>query len=924
MASSEEANKGLVVRRLQQLLNVPQDTLAEDGSIWFKEDSYKNSTLPAARRMEFLLAHASKQGTGERGVPDFLVLVPHKRMAIVIECKGANEKHNPSGLDIEDLPLLTSTKDYITDYATSGAVWFASFLNRNMDIVAVAASGTSEEEFICTSYLLPRGESLSGAVVLEQQQPFHSALATPEDYENAFNEKFQRLSKEDEKALWSLTSYAKTCNNFLRANGISSKDRAGFLAAILLVLTVEDGTIFKQTKGIAALSKRPVEEEDTFGNDLPAILLKTLDEVWVRDEIPESKKRMLNQYYRGIIGQQMMHKPQKTGKGDIFPELNSFLASVIVSMYVNVFVPLKMNQERPKIDIMASFYTSFLKYAKGDAKDKGIVLTPRHICELFTDIAEWALGRKLDENTPVLDICCGTGSFLVAAMNRMDENIDALNISPTAAKEKKRHIREDCLLGVEYEPEMFALAYANMRFHGDGKSHLYCCSSLEKDMTTSDGVAVEIAGRDISLRQTFEALSMKPVVGMINPPYSLKADDSSELDFTLSLLDFLESGGVGITLVPISSACSRGSALRNKILKKHSLLACITLPRDLFHDSQVGIEPCIMVWRAGIPQAISTVKTFLARWTDDGFITIAHRGRVDANGAWAHHRREWLKELRDEKTLDSTKCVKYQIDMSMGKKTENGKMGPKADCVAEEYLSTDYSCITESDFIKSLKSYALYCYTEDIGELKSKQSELPSSVPSILDIDVEVFQTRYAPAAQKSLVPVESPFVKPLKDFYIKELFHVCYGINLEKAYLEPDSYGIAFVGRSAYNNGVTGYVEQLDDKVPQRAGLISVAGGGSVLASFVQRNPWYSGRDVFVLEPKSDMSLASKIFICQMISSNAGKFSYGRQANRFIPELCLKLPFTKDGLPDWNAIDNYMMSLPYSIILKEEKFQSD
>lgn len=918
MASSEEANKGLVVRRLQELLKVPQDTLAEDGSIWFKEDSYKNSRLPMAQRMEFLLSHASKQGTGERGVPDFLVLVPHKRMVIVIECKGGNEKHSPPGSAIGDLSSITS-KDYIADYATSGAVWFASFLNKNMDVVAVATSGTAEETFICTSYLLPRGESPAGAVVLEEQQPFHSALATPEDYENAFNEKFQRLSKEDEKALWSLNVYAKACNNFLRANGISSKDRAGFLAAILLVLTVENGTIFRQTKGIAALSKRPTAEEDTFGNDLPAALLKTLDEVWIRDEIPESKKRMLNQYYRGIIGQQMMRKPQKAGKGDVFPCLNSFLASVIVSMYVNVFVPLKMNQERPKIDIMASFYTSFLKYAKGDAKDKGIVLTPRHICELFTDIAEWALGRKLDENTPVLDICCGTGSFLVAAMNRMDENIDTLNISPMAAKEKKQYIREDCLLGVEYEPEMFALAYANMRFHGDGKSHLYCCSSLEKDRDTSDGVAVEIAGKDFSLKQAFGTLPKKPVVGMINPPYSLKANDSSELDFTLSLLDFLETGGVGITLVPISSACSRGCVLRNKILKKHSLLACITLPRDLFHDSQVGIDPCIMVWRAGVPQTVSTVKTFLARWNNDGFITIAHRGRIDANGAWAHHRREWLKELRDEQPIDSTKWVKYQIDMSMGKKAEDGKIGPKADCIAEEYLSTDYSCITESDFIKYLKSYALYCYTEDIGELKARNSDLPSSIPSILDIDVEAFQTRYAPAAQKALTPVESPLDKPLKDFYVKELFQISYGINLEKAYLESDPNGVAFVGRSAYNNGVTGYVEQLEDKVPQKPGWISVAGGGSVLSSFVQRNPWYSGRDVFVLEPRTDMSLASKIFICQMISSNAGRFSYGRQANRFIPELCLKLPFTSEGLPDWEMIDHYMRSLPYSNILNLE-----
>ena len=83
----------------------------------------------------------------------------------------------------------------------------------------------------------------------------------------------------------------------------------------------------------------------------------------------------------------------------------------------------------PKIDIMGTFYTVFLKYASGDTKDKGIVLTPKHITELFCDIAEHYLGKKLNEETKVLDICTGTGAFLISALARMDSNIDALTIS---------------------------------------------------------------------------------------------------------------------------------------------------------------------------------------------------------------------------------------------------------------------------------------------------------------------------------------------------------------------------------------------------------------------------------------------------------------------------------------------------------------
>ena len=73
---------------------------------------------------------------------------------------------------------------------------------------------------------------------------------------------------------------------------------------------------------------------------------------------------------------------------------------------------------------MGTFYTVFLKYASGDAKDKGIVLTPKHVTELFCDLAEFYLGKKLDNTTKIIDICCGTGGFLIAALNRMDNNIN--------------------------------------------------------------------------------------------------------------------------------------------------------------------------------------------------------------------------------------------------------------------------------------------------------------------------------------------------------------------------------------------------------------------------------------------------------------------------------------------------------------------
>lgn len=52
-----------------------------------------------------------------------------------------------------------------------------------------------------------------------------------------------------------------------------------------------------------------------------------------------------------------------------------------------------------------------LRFTKGNAKEKGIVLTPKHVTDLFCDIAEYYLDTKFNENTKILDVCCGTGAF---------------------------------------------------------------------------------------------------------------------------------------------------------------------------------------------------------------------------------------------------------------------------------------------------------------------------------------------------------------------------------------------------------------------------------------------------------------------------------------------------------------------------------
>ena len=139
----------------------------------------------------------------------------------------------------------------------------------------------------------------------------------------------------------------------------------------------------------------------------------------------------------------------------------------------------------------------------------------------------------------------------------------------------------------------------------------------------------------------------------------------------------------------------------------------------------------------------------------------------------------------------------------------------------------------------------------------------------------------------------------------IDDLFDVFYGTDLELNRLTKSKIGINFVSRTAKNNGVSAVVELLKDVKPLDAGLITVAGSGSVLSTFVQIKPFYSGRDLFCLRARKPMTLREKLFHCMCIQENQYKYSFGRQANR-----TLKLLELPEEIPSWIYSEELLQTL--------------
>lgn len=164
-------------------------------------------------------------------------------------------------------------------------------------------------------------------------------------------------------------------------------------------------------------------------------------------------------------------------------------------------------------DYLGRFYGEFMSYSGGDGQTLGIVLTPKHITDLFCELVD----IKADDI--VLDPCAGTAGYLIAAMHQMLAKADSEVV--------KKSIRQKQLHGFELQPYMFTIATTNMILRGDGKSNLINHDFLKEDP------------RKLQLKQAS--------VGMMNPPYSQGSKKNPglyELAFTEHLLNSVITGGV--------------------------------------------------------------------------------------------------------------------------------------------------------------------------------------------------------------------------------------------------------------------------------------------------------------------------------------------------------------------------------------------
>lgn len=298
---------------------------------------------------------------------------------------------------------------------------------------------------------------------------------------------------------------------------------------------------------------------------------------------------------------------------------------IIETVESKIYMPFRSDE---KLDILGRAYKTFLKRA-GKVDNKNIILTPDHVKNLMVKLA------RLSAEDVVLDTCTGSGGFLMQAMETMikDANAD---------QERIKSITEKQLIGFEIDPVLFSLACSNMFLHGDGRTNMLYRSSLLDLSVPQDSIVFD------------EIKKLKPTKVIINPPY----EKGNPIKFTKQALDFLESNGTLIIIMPNPTLSTNVGKLTDEILKIAKLDFVIKMPVAIFKEQGRTVYTSIFGFTKTPHRKDDEVVFYELK--DDGLVSVQHKGRIDKYKKWEEIESDILDCVLNKKEKSGV-CEKRRI-----------------------------------------------------------------------------------------------------------------------------------------------------------------------------------------------------------------------------------------------------------------------
>lgn len=258
---------------------------------------------------------------------------------------------------------------------------------------------------------------------------------------------------------------------------------------------------------------------------------------------------------------------------DIFQSLISHKDKVHIYNLIKLID--EIYQTNKSIDLLNKFYMEFAKYNNSDGKSLGIVLTPHHIVRLMSEIL------NINSNDIVLDLCTGTGSFLLEAYKYNPKQI----------------------IGCEYQHKLCMLFKCNIIIKG-------------------------IVNYVLIKGNCFDNI-FKSTKSLINPPYGTK--QNNELEFIIKQIESLELDGECCAIIPIGKVLNNktNNKYKKQILSKSILKNIIICRESIFYpNASVG---CVIVHFKKTAFVIENNLTGIIDYRNDGFIQKSGNGYIKSD-----------------------------------------------------------------------------------------------------------------------------------------------------------------------------------------------------------------------------------------------------------------------------------------------------
>jgi type I restriction enzyme M protein len=260
-----------------------------------------------------------------------------------------------------------------------------------------------------------------------------------------------------------------------------------------------------------------------------------------------------------------------------------------------------------QLDIKGATFEYFVR-ATLKGKKLGQYFTPRPLVKLMLALGKYRqIVSNLMASQPfkVLDPACGTGGFLVYAMNMCIQDVeDKLargEITPQLATSLRKKLKEDTFYGIDAHEGIASSAKMNMVIAGDGHNNIRCADSLKQAKMIPPYETVE--------RQKVN--DGKAHLILTNPPFgtsegeSLTPNERSIYDvqstkgqslFIQKMIRLIHEGNMIVTVIDDGVLNTASDAeLRTLLLKECRAKLIIGLPDETFKPNKINVKSSVLV-----------------------------------------------------------------------------------------------------------------------------------------------------------------------------------------------------------------------------------------------------------------------------------------------------------------------------------------